>query len=215
MPSETIWDNIYKGYLAGDPAWASLKDDLHHEFLSFMESTSFPVKYALDIGCGNGKYLKYLQERGFRTVGLDSSESAISMAKELLNNQGEYIAADMFEYRYPINTFSLILSWATLHHGTKRNVIKLLDNIYHALLPHGKVFISLPCDDCKKNWVMMSQHETLDDGTCIPLTGPEKGLPHSFYSNDEIHQLFSRYAVLKVVLDEQGRWIISGEKNDP
>lgn len=212
MTPKTIWDNIYKGYLAGEPAWASLNDDLHPEFLSFIERTAFPVKYALDIGCGNGKYLKYLQLKGFRTAGLDSSESAISMAQELLNNQGEYITADMFEYHYPKNTFDLILSWATLHHGAKRNVIKLLDDIYQALLPNGKFFISLPCDDCKTNWVMMAEHETLDDGTCIPLTGPEKGLPHSFYSKDEIDQLFSRYTGLKVILDERGRWIVFGEK---
>jgi SAM-dependent methyltransferase len=211
MAAETIWDNIYKGYLAGGPAWASLNDELHPEFLSFMDRTIFPVKYALDIGCGSGKYLKYLQQQGFRVAGLDSSESAISMARELLNNQGELIMADMYEYSYPKNTFDLILSWASLHHGAKRNVLNLLNDIHQALLPNGKFFISLPCNDCKKNWAMMAEHETLDDGTCIPLTGPEKGLPHSFFTSDEIDRIFSRYKGLKVVLDEQGRWIIAGE----
>jgi SAM-dependent methyltransferase len=209
---ETVWDNIYKGYLAGEPAWASLNDGLHPEFLSFMGRTIFPVKYALDIGCGTGKYLKYLQHQGFRTVGLDSSESAISMARELLKSQGEFITADMYEYRYPSNTFGLILSWAALHHGTKRNVVNLLHAIHQALLPNGKFFISLPCDDCKTNWVMMAEHETLEDGTCIPMSGPEKGLPHSFFAKAEIDELFSRYKGLTVTLDEQGRWIISGEK---
>ncbi len=211
--SETVWDNIYKEYLAGGPAWATLTDDMHIGFLTFIEESTFPVKFALDIGCGQGKYLKYLQEKGFKTTGLDSSESAIKMTNDLLHNQGEFIIADMYKYQYPVSTYDLIISHATLHHGKKKNVIALLDRIYDSLMINGKIFISLPNDDCKKNWAMMAEHETLDDGTCIPVTGPEKGLPHSFYSREEIDALFSRYSNLEVYIDERGRWIITGEKS--
>lgn len=132
--SGTVWDKIYKDYLAGGPAWASLKDDIHPSFLSFIGSSTFPIKLALDIGCGQGKYLKYLQEKGFKTVGLDSSESAIMMTKDLLDNQGKFILADMFEYKYPLNTYGLIISHAALYHGEKKKVIALLNKIYDALM---------------------------------------------------------------------------------
>lgn len=59
---------------------------------------------------------------------------------------------------------------------------------------------------------MMAEHETLEDGTCIPLIGPEKGLPHSFYSKEEIDKIFSIYSRIESDLDERGRWIITGEK---
>ena len=211
MP-ETVWDNIYKQYLAGGQAWASLKDEIHPCFLSLIEKSVFPIKQALDIGCGEGKYLKYLQLKGFQTSGLDSSESAITMTKDLLEDQGMFILADMYEYHYPLNTYDLILSHATLHHGKKKEVFALLDKIYDALITRGKIFISVPSDDCIKNWAMMAEHETLEDGTCIPLNGPEKGLPHSFYSKKEVDMLFSRYSNLEIIIDERGRWIISGEK---
>lgn len=211
MP-ETVWDNIYKQYLAGGQAWASLKDEIHPCFLSLIEKSVFPIKQALDIGCGEGKYLKYLQLKGFQTSGLDSSESAITMTKDLLEDQGMFILADMYEYHYPLNTYDLILSHATLHHGKKKEVFALLDKIYDALITRGKIFISVPSDDCIKNWAMMAEHETLEDGTCIPLNGPEKGLPHSFYSKKEVDMLFSRYSNLEIIIDEHGRWIISGEK---
>ncbi len=211
MP-ETVWDNIYKQYLAGGQAWASLKDEIHPCFLSLIEKSVFPIKQALDIGCGEGKYLKYLQLKGFQTSGLDSSESAITMTKDLLEDQGMFILADMYEYHYPLNTYDLILSHATLHHGKKKEVFALLDKIYDALITRGKIFISVPSDDCIKNWAMMAEHETLEDGTCIPLNGPEKGLPHSFYSKKEVYMLFSRYSNLEIIIDEHGRWIISGEK---
>ena len=124
--SETVWDNIYKEYLAGGQAGASLKDDIHPCFLSFIEKSTFPIKQALDIGCGQGKYLKFLQLKGFQTSGLDSSESAVAMTKDLLEDQGKIILADMYEYQYPENNYDLILSHATLHHGKKNNVITLL-----------------------------------------------------------------------------------------
>lgn len=215
MASGTIWDHIYQEYLAGGPAWATLKEDLHPGFLSFMAQTAFPIKVALDIGCGTGKYLKYLQIQGFRTAGLDSSATAIAMARQLLDNQGEYLVADMYEYQYPKSTYDLIISHATLHHGKKRQVSALLDNIYQALIPNGRIFISLPSDASQKNWAMLAQAEVIDDGTCLPVVGPEKGLPHSFYVKEEIEQLFSRYSGLEVVLDNDGseRWIITGEKS--
>lgn len=210
--SNTVWDNIYKEYLAGGPAWASLQDDTHPVFLLFMEKSDFTVKQALDIGCGQGKYLKYLQLKGFQTSGLDSSESAVAMTKDLLENEANIILADMYEYQYPHNYYDLIISHATLHHGKKKQVIDLLAKIYDALIVRGKFFISLPSDDCIKKWAMMAEHEVLEDGTYIPLIGPEKGLPHSFYSRQEVDDLFSRYANFDVTMDERGRWIITGEK---
>ena len=210
--SGTVWDHIYKEYLAGGQVWATINAALHPRFLSFVEKAAFPIKNVLDICCGEGKYLKYLQLKGFQTTGLDSSEAAIAMTRDLLNNRGEFILADMYEYPYPSDTYDLILSHSTLYHGKKKKVVALLNRIYEGLIPQGKFFISLPNDDCVQNWAMMAEHETLDDGTCIPLIGPEKGLPHSFYSREEIDQLFAGYSNLEITLDEQDRWLITGAK---
>lgn len=43
----------------------------------------------------------------------------------------------------------------------------------------------------------MSAHDELEDGTCIPLIGPEKGLPHSFFTEDEINNCFNVYSDYK------------------
>ena len=44
------------------------------------------------------------------------------------------------------------------------------------------------------------------------MTGPEKGLPHSFYSQEEVKEVFSDFKNLKINLDKKGRWLIEGEK---
>ena len=77
-----IWDTIYKNYQNGGLAWASLKDGLHPDFMEFIEYANFEIKNALDIGCGDGKYLLFLQKLGFQITGIDSSPTAISMARE-------------------------------------------------------------------------------------------------------------------------------------
>lgn len=209
----TVWDKIYKNYQRGGPAWATLNDGLHPSFIEFIEQTDFEIKNALDIGCGEGKYLLFLKERSFRITGLDSSPTAVSMAKQVVEQSGQLIVADMFDYPYQTNTYDLVISHAALHHGLKTQVTSLLERIYGLLVENGKIFISLPSDDSKMNWPTMAGHETLPDGTCIPVQGPEKGLPHSFFSEPEIDALFrSRYSNLTIKSDDHGRWIITGQK---
>jgi len=209
----TVWDKIYKNYQRGGSAWATLKDGLHPSFIEFIEHTDFGIKNALDIGCGDGKYLLFLLKKGFRITGLDSSPTAISMAKKVVEQSGHLIVADMFDYPYQANTYDLVISHAALHHGLKAQVVSLVEKIQNLLVENGKIFLSVPSDDCRKNWAMMSGHKTLADGTCIPLQGPEKGLPHSFFSRQEIDELFTgKYVDLSIQTDESGRWIITGQK---
>jgi SAM-dependent methyltransferase len=210
----TIWDTIYKNYRNGGPAWASLKEGLHPDFVDFVAHANFEIKNALDIGCGEGKYLFFLQNLGFQVTGLDSSPTAIAMAREAVKNSGNFIVADMFEYPYPLDTYDLVISQAALHHGIKTKVVATVAKIHSMLLAGGNIFLSLPGEDSKKNWATMAGHETLADGTCIPVQGPEKGLPHSFFSNQEIKDLFTdHYDHLSIKIDERdGRWIITGRK---
>jgi SAM-dependent methyltransferase len=209
----TVWDKIYKNYQRGGSAWATLKDGLHPSFIGFMEQTDFEIKNVLDIGCGEGKYLLFLMKSGFRVTGLDSSPTAISMAKEVLEQPAQLIVADMFDYPYQTNTYDLVISHAALHHGLKAQVVSLMKRIQSLLVENGKIFLSVPGDDCIKNWATMVGHDTLPDGTCIPVQGPEKGLPHSFFSKTEIDALFrGKYRNLHIRLDDYGRWIITGQK---
>jgi SAM-dependent methyltransferase len=210
----SVWDTIYKNFQKGGPAWASLRDGLHPDFVGFVEHTDFEIKNVLDIGCGDGKYLLYLKEKGFKITGLDSSPTAIRMAQNAVKQSGQWIVADMFNFPYPRGRYDLVISHAALHHGLKAQVISLIEKIHGLLIESGKMFISVPSDDCIKNWAMLTGHETLPDGTCIPVQGPEKGLPHSFFSKPELESLFTnKYDNLLIRLDDRdGRWIITGQK---
>jgi 2-polyprenyl-3-methyl-5-hydroxy-6-metoxy-1,4-benzoquinol methylase len=80
----TTWDAIYKNYQRGGDAWATLSEEIHPLFIQFLSQSDFKRKQVLDIGCGTGKYLAVLQAGGFETHGIDSSDTAVEMTKNVL-----------------------------------------------------------------------------------------------------------------------------------
>jgi len=207
----THWDSIYQHYQQGGEAWATLAEEIHPLFLPFLERTQFPVKQALDIGCGTGKYLQMLAGRGFGVTGIDTSETALQMTKDLVPG-AEVVLADMYDWPIPAGRYDVILSVSTIHHGTKDQVAGTIQHIHEALLPGGSIFITIPDWDHAKAKQTPETHETIAPGVSAPLTGPEKGLAHSFYAEAEARQAFAAFANLRLELDLYHRWVITGAK---
>lgn len=208
----TTWDKIYKDYQKGGEAWATLKEELLPQFIKFIEDSKFSHKNALDIGCGTGKYLVYLKELGFSVSGIDSSETAIEMTKDVIDDNSKLKCVSMFEYEIPKDKHDLILSISTIHHGLKKNVIALINQIYEKLLVGGHIFITLPNIESNKKWNTFKNDKEIASGTYTPISGPEEGLPHSFFSKEEIEEIFSSFKNIKLELDEIGRWYITATK---
>ncbi|OGF20765.1 hypothetical protein A2316_04115 [Candidatus Falkowbacteria bacterium RIFOXYB2_FULL_38_15] len=208
----TIWDDIYKNYQKGGEAWATLSEEIHPLFKEFLNESNFKIKYVLDIGCGTGKYLKFLQDGGFKTDGIDSSETSVEMTKGTLEDDSLIVCANMFEFQIPKEKYDLIISVSTIHHGTKEQIQNLINRIYDTIVKNGKIFITVPDMESSKKWNTFKNHEKITEGTFTPLAGPEKGLPHSFYTKEEVEKLFSRFRNAKVKLDDLGRWVIGASK---
>lgn len=207
-----IWDEIYKEYKKAGKVWASLDDEIHPLFNEFLKNSDFKLKSVFDIGCGDGRYLKLLQLSGFNIAGIDSSETAIEMAKVILDNKSAVIVADMYHYEIPKEKFDLIISISALHHGKKSEIKNLINTIYSVLVPNGNIFITIPDLSCVETWNTFKTRKEIERGTFIPLSGPEKGLPHSFYTKEEIQELFSKFKNLKLLIDKRGRWIVQASK---
>lgn len=203
----TIWDNIYKNYKSGGEAWATLSEEIHPLFQRFLSQSDFKLKYALDIGCGTGKYLKVLRDHGFKTDGIDSSETAVEMTKKELGDNSMVFCVNMFKFEIPKNKYDFIISVSTIHHGTKEQIQDLMDRIHEALADNGKIFITVPDFESGKKRDTFKNHKEVAEGTYIPLSGPEKGLPHNFYTKEKAKKLFLKFRGLQLDLDSYGRWV--------
>jgi len=212
----TVWEKIYQKYRQDGEEYATLQAGLIPDFLEFIERCDFAGKErkrVLDIGCGNGKYLVFLKSLGFETEGLDSSPTAVELTREALNDNSVISQADIYEYELPSERYDLVISIAAIHHGLKAQVQRAIAQIKPALRPQGYFFITLPDNSGSAHWTMMADHEEIEPGTRVPLSGPEKGLPHSSFTEEEIREMFTGFSVLELkLLPERGRWIVSGQK---
>lgn len=208
----TIWDSIYKNFQKGGSAWATLSEEIHPLFRQFIDQYNFDLKYVLDIGCGTGRYLKILQSAGFKTDGIDSSEAATEMTKKILGDASNILLTDMFEFEIPKDRYDLIISISTIHHGVKQHIQELINRIHDALADNGKIFITVPDFESSRKWDTFKNYTEITDGTFSPMTGPEEGLPHSFYTEEQVRELFPQFKELQLDLDSHGRWVIRASK---
>ena len=76
------------------------------------EASGLPPGRALDVACGEGRNAVWLAERGWRITGVDFSDVAIEKARGLATArgvEGEWIAADLLDYRPEPLAFDLVL----------------------------------------------------------------------------------------------------------
>jgi hypothetical protein len=53
----------------------------------------------------------------------------------------------------------------------------------------------------------------VEEGTYIPLDGPEKGLPHHFFTPEEIKETFKAFEIKESYIDKTNHRAILGFKN--
>lgn len=95
----------------------------------------------LDIGCGNGKMLRYLQKKTDCSIyGFDFSENAIETARKYSSINAEFKEGIIGEIEYPENFFDVVISMDTMYFA--KNMVSFVGQITRWLKTGGTLFVA-------------------------------------------------------------------------
>lgn len=136
-------------------SWAPTPTFLYRNYLYKKIASNFPKEnFFLDIGSGNGVFLNYLIDLGFRGEAIDISREAISFARKQIK-YGDSVKIklqDLFDYK-PARKYDLVFCFETLEHIEDDN--KAMKKIYSFLKPGGHLICSVPAH--RKEWSRLDE----------------------------------------------------------
>lgn len=180
-PSQELFENAYKGEaaelgLGTKPPWSI--GEPQPEIAALIEQGKFRGD-VLDVGCGEAAVDLYLAERGFTTVGLDLSPTAIELAKAEAAKRGltnaSFEVADISAFGGYDGRFNTIVD-STLFHSVPVEAREgYQQSIVRAAAPGASYF------------VLVFDRAGLSDGPPNPVTEDElRAVVSKYWTIDEI-----------------------------
>jgi SAM-dependent methyltransferase len=202
--STKAWDEIFKnkGKVFSEP---------HKDMPTICQTLKIrKASKVLDLGSGSGRHLVYLAKNGFRVFGLDNSPEGLAIASRWLDEEG--VSADLqlqdmttASLPYESDFFDAVISVQVIHHGKIATIRKVVQEIERVLKRGGYIFITVP-----KLRNQGEEFREIEANTFIPLDGPEKGLPHHYFTPEELKELFGNFEVNDIHLDDTLHYCLTG-----
>ncbi|MCJ7580607.1 MAG: class I SAM-dependent methyltransferase [Candidatus Aminicenantes bacterium] len=146
---------------------------------------------AIDLGCGTGNYALYLAERGFEMTGVDSSLSAIQIAKENAkkrNLECDFLVMDVLENFDKIKgTFDFVYDWLLLHHIYPKKRKAYCGNV-NKILNQGGKYLSVCFSEKDRHFGGSGKYRETSLGTTLYFSS-EKELRNLFVPFFQIEEL--------------------------
>jgi SAM-dependent methyltransferase len=138
----------------------------------------------LELGCGNGKTFLALLQKGWDTVALDFSGTAVKTARShiLPEHYGEGILADARNIPFCPASFDAIFAWHILGHMTGPDRIHIAREMSSLLRPGGLVLFS----EFSREDFRYNQGTLLEEGTFLRGTA----ISTHYFTEDETRSLF-------------------------
>ena len=157
----------------------------------------------IDIGCGGGRYSKYVNNKGMFVLAVDKY---YSMAENLIELNIPFINATFDNLPVENNIFDAILSIGVVHNATtKEEFEKAISEMYRILKNNGKVLFSVFTND------VITDDLTYIGNSQYEINGRQ---PMVLLSKEEIDNLFEKnnFKIMKKV-DEHITDVGCGKRN--
>jgi len=189
---EAAYDQIADRYAALTSVMPVRVVELGTRFLSYLP----PTARVLDIGCGPGYHMAWMEAQGFRATGIDLSNEMLIQAR--LHVRGELVHQDMCQMTFPPASFEGIWCCSSFFHLPKAQATTVLNQMQRILVPEGMLYLSL-LEGQGESWVEESR-----------FAGVERFFAH--YTSEEFEALlreahFSLVERSRDVADSAHTWL--------
>lgn len=160
-------------------------------------------KMCIDVGCGGGRYSRYLDKRGAKVLSVDKYSE---MFDDEINKGINFIKADMSSLPVLDNTYDYALSIGVIHNAlTQDSYMNAFKELYRVLKDKGILVLSIFTNDVissdlkkvRKNYYEIKNRE-----------------PMYLYSKEEIEKIIKTIGFKKTKkIDEHITNVGSGERN--
>lgn len=148
----------------------------------------------LDLGCGTGNKTNFIHKKGFNIIGIDSSERAISYAKNNYKNM-QFYKGNILNTKFADNSFDAIISTAVMHCLIKSQRLKYIKEIKRLLKKNGILFqLVLSSEDQTK-----IQQKQIETNTFID----KYGLVFHLFTEKELKDYFKDFQFIKFKLNKK------------
>ena len=95
-------------------------------FAEIIQRHAQPSARVLEAGCGSGTYLKFLEEKGLKSVGLDLSEAALLVTRKNCEN---VVGGDLFYLPFKDNAFDVVYNQGVMEHFDNIEFVSVLEEM--------------------------------------------------------------------------------------
>ena len=201
-----VWDDVFRdhGHVFAEPhdAMPGIAQALHEG----------GGRSLLDLGSGTGRHVVYFARQGFATFGIDIAPEGLRLTQQWLASEG--LTAGLCRQNlmaglpYRDASFDALVSVQVMHHAPIAVIRDLIGEMARVLVPGELVFVSVA-----KNRGQAREYREIEPGTLVPLDGWEVGLPHHFFTPDELRDEFVPFfTVSDVYIDSVDHYCLLGHR---
>lgn len=189
----------------------------------------------LDVGCGIGRHVVYLGERGFIPSGVDLSPLGVQTTREVCAERNipfDGRVAHMTALPWPDATFDAVVTTSTIAHLRRADIFKTMAEIRRVLKPGGFLLADFLHKGTRSyehirqqaatGEVSEIEPNTFADESSHPDIDDDAFLPHHYSDEAELHEFCSAFEIIRIWAElpatsdgsppQRGYWVASVRK---
>jgi len=171
------WDSFYSG---NRRPWRGVSD--------IGELPFPPGGRVLEVGCGNGKTAVALAKRGYRVTGMDFSQKAIDICRELILD-ADFVCASVLNIPFENGSFDGISAFHVLEHLTDEELDRASEELYRVMRNGGYLLVKSFAEGDMRAGKGIASGDSVIRGN---------GILYHYFTEDEITSKLSQFECVSI-----------------